>query len=82
MTPQQQSQRALQLLKQAVLDYLQSQPDGVTNADVARSLKLESDFQGQQKNYLSWSVLGLLVNEGKVRFEKVGRSRIYFPDLK
>jgi hypothetical protein len=46
---------------------------------VARELELESDFEGEQQNYLSWVVLGLPVNEGRVRYEKRGRGRVYFP---
>ena len=32
-----------------------------------------------QAGYLSWSVLGLLVNEQKVRYERTGKKgRVYF----
>ncbi len=39
---------------------------------------MRSDFEGDQKDYLSWSILGLLVGEAKVRYEMVGKQRRYF----
>jgi hypothetical protein len=77
MNPPEKARAGLGLLKEAVCDYLAQHPDGRTNADVARDLQLESDFQGQQKNYLSWSVLGLLVNEGKVRYDARSGRKLY-----
>lgn len=68
---------ALKALKDAVTDYVSSHP-GATNAEVTRDLGLESDFQGSQKNYLAWSILGILVNEGVLRTEKVGASRHFY----
>lgn len=66
------------MLKEAVTDLLREHPHGMINAEIARKLELESDFEGAQKNYLSWSLLGLLVNEGRVRYEKQANSRLYF----
>ena len=43
----------LQLIKEAVAEYVENSPDGVTNVEVARALDLESDFEGDQQNYLS-----------------------------
>jgi hypothetical protein len=64
-------------LKEAVLQHLAGHPNGIGNSEIARDLGLESDFQGKQKNYLSWSILGLLVNEGRVVFDKRGRNVFY-----
>jgi len=66
------------MIKEAILEYLREHPNGVSNAEIVRDLKLESDFEGENHNYLSWSVIGLLVNEGKIRYERRGRSRFYF----
>jgi hypothetical protein len=41
----------------------------MTNAQLAGKLDLRSDYQGGNKDYLTWSVLGLLLNGGKVRRE-------------
>src|SRR5262249_45491431 len=40
---------------------------GVTNSDVCHSLGLHSNYAGGSKDYLSWSVLGLLMQEGRLR---------------
>ena len=41
--------------------------DGVTNYEVAKSLGLQSDYGGGSKNYLSYSLLGILMREGKIK---------------
>ena len=71
------AQHALDAMKAAILEELANYPDGAGNSVLARKLGLESDFQGKQKNYLSWSVIGLLVNEGQVVFEKRGHNVFY-----
>jgi uncharacterized protein len=60
------AQLGLQLLKVAVLELVSANPDGVSNSDAASLLGLRSDYRGKQKDYLSYSVLGLLIREGKV----------------
>ena len=60
------AQLGLALLKDAVLELVRANPDGVTNADTASLLGLRSDNRGKQKDYLSYSVLGLLLREVKV----------------
>ena len=55
------AQLGLSLLKEAVLELAQANTKGVTNADVCHSLGLHSDYAGGSKDYLSWSVLGLLI---------------------
>tara|TARA_B100000315_G_C14458069_1_gene532389 strand:- start:166 stop:402 length:237 start_codon:yes stop_codon:yes gene_type:complete len=67
MTPKEQAQEGLNLLKESILKTIENNPGGVSNIDVARELDIESDYQGAQKNYLSWSILGLLLNEEKVK---------------
>jgi|WetSurMetagenome_2_1015567.scaffolds.fasta_scaffold111343_3 hypothetical protein len=74
----QQAENGLSLVKQAIIGYITAHPEGVTNAQVATDLLLESDFEGKHQNYLSWSILGLLVNEGLIRYRLNGRSKIYF----
>jgi hypothetical protein len=80
MSPKESAQAGLAQIKIAVLDHLAAHPEGCTNADVGKALELQSDFEGEQAGYLSWSVLGLLVNEEKVRYELKGKKkgRIYF----
>jgi uncharacterized protein len=54
------------LLKEAVLEMAQANAGGVSNAEVASLLGLRSDYGGGAKDYLSYSVLGLLLREGKL----------------
>ena len=61
------AQLGLGLLKDAVFELVRNNPAGVGNADVASSLGLRSDYNGRQKDYLSYSVLGLLLREQKIR---------------
>ena len=60
------AQLGLQLLKTAILELAKANRIGITNSDAASLLGLRSDYRGKQKDYLSYSVLGLLMREGKV----------------
>lgn len=66
MTPTEKAKTAVELLKEAVLEVLRTHPQGLTHAEIVKILDIPSDFKGNQKNYLSWSVLGLLINAGKI----------------
>jgi len=61
------AQLGLELLKSAVLEFAKANPDGISNSDAASLLGLRSDYRGKQKDYLSYSVLGLLMREGKIK---------------
>ena len=60
------AQLGLEFLKSAIFDLAKANPGGITNSDAASLLGLRSDYNGKQKDYLSYSVLGLLIREGKV----------------
>jgi len=60
------AQIGLELIKSAVLELAQANPEGILNSDAAKALGLQSDYLGGSKDYLSWSVLGLLMREGKM----------------
>jgi len=61
-----QAQLGLSLLKQAVLEFAKANAKGITNSDAASLLGLRSDYGGGSKDYLSYSVIGLLMREGKL----------------
>ncbi|MFC4426549.1 GIY-YIG nuclease family protein [Deinococcus navajonensis] len=61
------AQIGLGLLKEAVLEFAQANPAGITTSETAALLGLRSDYGGGSKDYLSYSVLGLLMREGKLR---------------
>ena len=60
------AQLGLSMLKESVLEFSQANPPGVTNSEVVKALGLHSDYAGGSKDYLTWSLLGLLMREGKV----------------
>jgi hypothetical protein len=59
----------LDLLKEAVVELAKANSDGVTNADCAKALGLQSNYGGGAKDYLSYSILGLLLEEGRLKRE-------------
>ena len=65
------AEQGLQLMQDAITDLLSEHPEGLTNAQIAHELGLASDYLGHHQGYLSWSVMGLLLNSKKV--EKHGR---------
>ncbi|HEY2972972.1 MAG TPA: hypothetical protein VGJ48_10710 [Pyrinomonadaceae bacterium] len=71
------SQEGLEMIKAAILSELRHHPDGMTNAEITHQLGLESDSEGKMRNYLSWSLLGILLGEGKIRSNGEGRNRTY-----
>lgn len=66
----------LDLLKEAVVELAKANIDGITNADCAKALGLQSNYGGGSKDYLSFSLLGLLIEEGRLqRDDRLGRGR-------
>jgi len=70
------AQVALSMLKEAVLEMVKANGLGVTNSDVASLLGLRSDYGGGSKDYLSFSILGLLMREGKIQRSSGSRKHI------
>lgn len=65
------AQMGLDLLISAVMEFAKANPEGIKNADAAKYLGLQSNYGGGSKDYLSYSLLGILIREGKmVRGEK------------
>ena len=71
------AQVALSSLKSAVLAEIDESQSGLTNAEVVKRLGLDSDYEGKNRNYLSWSVLGLLLAEKKLRYRGTGVRKRY-----
>lgn len=70
------AQVGLALLKDAVLEMAKANSAGISNADAASLLGLRSDYGGGSKDYLSYSVLGLLMREGKLERVKTARRHV------
>ena len=75
--PEGKAAMGLALLKEAILDHLDERSDGLRNGDIAKDLGLESSHDGRQQDYLTYSVLGLLMKEQQV--DKVRRAgKVYY----
>lgn len=70
------AQVGLSLLRDAVLELAQANPAGITNSETASLLGLRSDYGGGSKDYLSYSVLGLLMREGKLERRAGGKKHV------
>ncbi|MBN4075277.1 MAG: hypothetical protein COA71_03815 [SAR86 cluster bacterium] len=65
------AQMGLSIVKSAVMELAKANPEGIKNSDAAKYLGLQSDYGGGSKDYLSYSILGVLMKEGRiVRNEK------------
>lgn len=74
----------LSLLRKAVRLLLEDNPQGLTNVEIARALGLESPRGTAQKNYLTWTILKQLENEGKLEsflINGAGRLRYRLPKV-
>ena len=60
------AQMGLELIKSAVMELAKANPGGIKNSDAAKYLGLQSDYGGGSKDYLSYSILGILMKEGKI----------------
>ncbi len=67
------AQSGLRQIEEAILKLLNANPQGLRNVEVAQLLDLRSDFQGRQRDYLTYKVLANLLKQDKVRRER----RIY-----
>jgi|SRR5690606_23754447 len=74
------AQLGLNLLKEAVLELIKANPRGITNSETASLLGLRSDYGGGSKDYLSYSILGILMREGKIT--RNGSSRRHTSNVK
>ena len=70
------AQIGLQLLKGAVLEFARANAGGITNADTASLLGLRSDYGGGSKDYLSYSLLGMLMRDGLLRRDHVSKRHL------
>jgi hypothetical protein len=70
------AQVALALLKDAVLELAKANSAGISNSDTASLLGLRSDYGGGSKDYLSYSVLGILMREGKLERSATSKKHV------
>jgi len=71
------AQIGINLLKDALEEFAEANPEGITNSDSAHYLGLQSDNDGKQQDYLTYSVLGILLKESRIISIKDGSRRKY-----
>jgi len=75
------AQIGLKLLKDSITALAEENPKGITNSDCAHYLGLQSSHDGNQEDFLTYSILGLLKKEGALVDEKIKNRRKYFNPL-
>ena len=60
------AQEGLRHIDDAILMLLEAHPRGLRNVQIADALGLRSSIHGGQRNYLTYSVLGGLIERGAV----------------
>ena len=71
------AQIGINLLKDALEEFAEANPEGITNAESSHCLGLQSDNDRQQQDYLTYSILGILLKESRVISVKKGSKRKY-----
>jgi hypothetical protein len=74
---QQKAQEGLRQIEEAIAALLEKHPDGLTNAQVAKALGIETGEPGEHRNMLSWSIIGRLISAGRVERTKANRNVVY-----
>jgi hypothetical protein len=75
------AQVGLKLLKDSIAALAEENPKGITNSDCAHYLGLQSSHDGNQEDFLTYSILGILKKEGILLDEKIKNRRKYFNSL-
>jgi uncharacterized protein len=70
MREQKQAQAGLKQIQEAIVALLKRQPEGPQNSEIAEALNLRSDVRGGQEDYLTYSVLGGLIHQGRVAWNQ------------
>lgn len=71
-------QMALKIIKDDIVAMAELSPQGITNADVTNKLGLQSTHNGQHRNFLSHSILGVLMLEDRIIKVGAGSHARYF----
>lgn len=64
------ARKGLRQIEDAILRLLEDSPNGLRNLDIANLLSLRSDFCGGRRNYLTYSILGGLLADGRVEWDQ------------
>jgi len=62
-----QAQKGVELLSNSIIGLLSEFPNGLTNTEISSKLDIHSEHNGNQKDYLAYSLLGNLMRENRVK---------------
>ena len=77
MCNREKAQKGLKEIKEAILSELENNYDGLKNKEIVKRLGLHSDYENKHKNFLSYSILGILLSEKKIVYSGQGRNKRY-----
>jgi hypothetical protein len=70
------ARQAIKDLEEAIVSLLKRSPDGLTNAEIARELGIETGEPGQHRNMLTWALVGRLERSARVERVQNGRRKL------
>ncbi|MDR2110542.1 MAG: hypothetical protein LBP32_04470 [Spirochaetaceae bacterium] len=71
------SRQGLKILYECVLELLKLYPNGLKNSEIAQKLELKSSHENAQHDYLTYSLLGNLMEDRLIKKIKSGRRVVY-----
>ncbi len=74
MNPNTKAHYGYELIKEAILELLEKNPNGLRHVDICDALDLHTDFEGGSHDYLTWSICGMMLKEGTIYREE----KLYF----
>jgi hypothetical protein len=61
------SRKGLEILNETICKLLKLYPNDLTNAEIAHKLRLESNHENAQHDYLTYGLLGNLMEKGLIK---------------
>ncbi|NLK45053.1 MAG: hypothetical protein GX297_00095 [Treponema sp.] len=71
------AKKGLSEIENAIIELLKIHPNGLTNTEIANILGLSSIHEGGQKDYLTYSVLGNLMDRSVIIKDRSGNRPKY-----
>jgi len=71
------SRSTLKKLYENIKELLKMYPNGLTNFEIANKLGLESSHENAQRNYLTYSLLGNMMEDGIIKKTRTKNKVLY-----
>jgi len=70
------------MIEESIIGLLEFNHEGMTNTEIANMLGLKSSHEGNQKDYLSYSILGNMMSRNIIYKDKSGIRPLYKLQIK